>query len=274
MYCSSLIFRILAILVEQDDSPFFLFFKGTSRWITGDLPLFSLPHSIFFCQLSHSQIYSSIIKFRMGKLTIYEGNQRREWALPCFRDEDYIILSDSQFRRINNRDLERTWDFQYISFFRHLSSWSSKWSLLVYLTQFLYSPPEIHAVGKSSWKKRDLNFSDNFPSSFQLSNFTQNFPTAAKLSNCSKTFQLQKNSERNFQIRSVLSYLNKNFPNLLDSFQLKRKLSSFSTFQVETVQLLVLSNCSCWLHVFRSSILIIRFVVQLENWSKYYIQSI
>ena len=59
------------------------------------------------------------------------------------------------------------------------------------------------------------------------------------------TFQLQKNSERNFQIRSVLSYLNKNFPNLLDSFQLKRKLSSFSTFQVVTVQLLVLSNCSC-----------------------------
>ena len=52
----------------------------------------------------------------MSKLTIYEGAQRREWALPCFRNAQYIILSDSQFRRINDRDLERTWGFNILLF--------------------------------------------------------------------------------------------------------------------------------------------------------------
>ena len=43
----------------------------------------------------------------MGEITVYEGFQRREWRIPCFREAEYIILSDSQFRGINERDLER-----------------------------------------------------------------------------------------------------------------------------------------------------------------------
>ena len=83
-----------------------IFFKGNSRWIPGELPFL-----YYFCtallQKSHSQSNSSIIKLRMGEITVYEGFQRREWRIPCFRDAEYIILSDSQFRGINKRDLER-----------------------------------------------------------------------------------------------------------------------------------------------------------------------
>ena len=43
----------------------------------------------------------------MGEITVYEAFQRREWRIPCFRGAEFIILSDSQFRGINKRDLER-----------------------------------------------------------------------------------------------------------------------------------------------------------------------
>ena len=40
-------------------------------------------------------------------LTPFEGYDRANWRLPCFQNEEYIILSDSQFRDIVARDLER-----------------------------------------------------------------------------------------------------------------------------------------------------------------------
>ena len=43
-------------------------------------------------------------------LTLFEGRERARWRLPCFRNEEYIILSDSQFRDIVEGDLERIED--------------------------------------------------------------------------------------------------------------------------------------------------------------------
>ena len=40
-------------------------------------------------------------------LTIYNSDQRAKWKLPCFENEQYVILSDSQFRDLRHHDLHR-----------------------------------------------------------------------------------------------------------------------------------------------------------------------
>ena len=53
-------------------------------------------------------------------LTLFEGRERARWRLPCFRNEEYIILSDSQFRDIVEGDLERIEDPIFFSHLRTL----------------------------------------------------------------------------------------------------------------------------------------------------------
>ena len=100
---SSIFLHILAFLVEQEERFFSKVIHAEYQVNYLSCTIFALPSF----KKSHSQLNSSIIKLRMGEITVYEGFQRREWRIPCFRDAEYIILSDSQFRGINKRDLER-----------------------------------------------------------------------------------------------------------------------------------------------------------------------
>ena len=106
----------------------------------------------------------------MSNLTVYESTQRREWALPCFRNDDYIILSDSQFRRINNRDLERIWGFNIFIF-------SSIFQLKFKNFRIIFPLSIPNSIDHS-----------NFNDSFQLQWF---FPTSMILSSFNDSFQLQ-----------------------------------------------------------------------------------
>ena len=40
-------------------------------------------------------------------LTSFEAFERGTWEFPCFRNDETIILSDSQFRRLTDDDLRR-----------------------------------------------------------------------------------------------------------------------------------------------------------------------
>ena len=40
-------------------------------------------------------------------LTSFFSDQRPDWALPCFHNAQYVIISDSQFRDLRQNDIHR-----------------------------------------------------------------------------------------------------------------------------------------------------------------------
>ena len=57
--------------------------------------------------------------FFIRMLTIYASDERRDWKLPCFRMQQIIYLSDSQWRNLHRRNIQR----DLVSMIRSYDSW-------------------------------------------------------------------------------------------------------------------------------------------------------
>ena len=81
--------------------------------------------------------------FFIRMLTIYKSDERRQWKLPCFRMQQIVYLSDSQWRNLHRRNIKR----DLVSMIRSYDSWVSN----SYLIEFISLIIESKQVMKIWW---------------------------------------------------------------------------------------------------------------------------
>ena len=83
---------------------------------------------------------------------MYQGNERRQWMLPCFRNEDFIIISDSQFRDLAENRILRNLAWKVLWIICNLSVhwvyflWSIKYGTCFMTFQSVYRDEHVVVI--------------------------------------------------------------------------------------------------------------------------------